>query len=187
MAREGNLAAPSGGGIDWTRPSQGEPRRLKRATYDDVLSAPESQVAEILDGELFLSPRPEASDLCRGGRRAGMAREPRRAYAGGAPAAGRGVDHRRGVQRLRRGPRGTLRRNRARVGAPLGRFARLAGRLALGRMAFADALRALNTMKAERVVEEYAITGAMALVFWTEPVPTFDMDVLVLLPTPPGS
>jgi len=54
-------------------------------------------------------------------------------------------------------------------------------------MAFADALRALNTMKAERVVEEYAITGAMALVFWTEPVPTFDMDVLVLLPTPPGS
>jgi len=31
---------------------------LKRATYDDVLSAPENQVAEILDGELFLSPRP---------------------------------------------------------------------------------------------------------------------------------
>lgn len=36
--------------------SVGEPRR--RATYDDVLAAPEHQVAEILDGELFLSPRP---------------------------------------------------------------------------------------------------------------------------------
>jgi Uma2 family endonuclease len=31
---------------------------LKRATYEDVLNAPEHQVAEILDGELFLSPRP---------------------------------------------------------------------------------------------------------------------------------
>jgi Uma2 family endonuclease len=31
---------------------------MKRATYEDVLSAPENKVAEILDGELFLSPRP---------------------------------------------------------------------------------------------------------------------------------
>jgi Uma2 family endonuclease len=31
---------------------------LKRATYDDVLTAPEHKVAEILDGELCLSPRP---------------------------------------------------------------------------------------------------------------------------------
>jgi len=30
---------------------------LKRATYEDVLSTPENKVAEILDGELFLSPR----------------------------------------------------------------------------------------------------------------------------------
>jgi len=36
----------------------GEPKR--KATYDDVLSAPEHKVAEILDGELFLSPRPAA-------------------------------------------------------------------------------------------------------------------------------
>jgi len=35
-----------------------EPKR--KATYDDVLAAPEHQVAEILDGELFLSPRPTA-------------------------------------------------------------------------------------------------------------------------------
>jgi Uma2 family endonuclease len=31
---------------------------MKRATYEDVLNAPENRVAEILDGELFLSPRP---------------------------------------------------------------------------------------------------------------------------------
>ena len=33
-----------------------EPKR--KATYDNVLAAPEHKVAEILDGELFLSPRP---------------------------------------------------------------------------------------------------------------------------------
>ena len=53
-------------------------------------------------------------------------------------------------------------------------------------MAFADALRALNTLKTERVIEEYAIAGAMALVFWTEPVPTWDLDVLVFLPAAQG-
>ena len=31
---------------------------MSRATYEDVLNAPEHKVAEILDGELFLSPRP---------------------------------------------------------------------------------------------------------------------------------
>lgn len=53
-------------------------------------------------------------------------------------------------------------------------------------MAFADALRQLNAMKAEGVVEDYAIAGGMAIVFWTEPTPTFDMDVLVALPEPQG-
>jgi hypothetical protein len=53
-------------------------------------------------------------------------------------------------------------------------------------MAFRDALDALNKMKAEGVVEEYAIAGAMALVFWTEPVPTWDLDVLVFLPPATG-
>jgi len=47
---------------------------------------------------------------------------------------------------------------------------------------FADALRALNDLKRDGVVEEYAVAGAMALVFWTDPVPTFDLDVLVFLP-----
>jgi Uma2 family endonuclease len=31
---------------------------VKQATYDDVLNAPDNKVAEILDGQLFLSPRP---------------------------------------------------------------------------------------------------------------------------------
>ncbi len=46
---------------------------------------------------------------------------------------------------------------------------------------FADALRVLNEMKQAQVVEDYAVAGAMALVFWTEPVPTFDLDVLIFL------
>ena len=33
-----------------------EPKR--KATYDDLLAAPDNKVAEILDGELILSPRP---------------------------------------------------------------------------------------------------------------------------------
>jgi Uma2 family endonuclease len=57
MVAERNLAAASGRGIDWARPVPAERRGLKRATYEDVLSAPENKVAEILDGELFLSPR----------------------------------------------------------------------------------------------------------------------------------
>jgi Uma2 family endonuclease len=32
----------------------------RRATYDDVLNAPEHKVAEIIDGVLYLSPRPAA-------------------------------------------------------------------------------------------------------------------------------
>lgn len=60
MAGKGNLAAASGDALDWVRPVQVERRRVKRATYDDVLNAPENKVAEILDGELFLSPRPSA-------------------------------------------------------------------------------------------------------------------------------
>jgi len=38
-------------------------------------------------------------------------------------------------------------------------------------------------MKGEGIVAEYAVGGAMALVFWSEPVPTFDLDVFVLIPS----
>jgi Uma2 family endonuclease len=34
----------------------GEPRR--RATYEDLMQVPDTKVAEIVDGELFVSPRP---------------------------------------------------------------------------------------------------------------------------------
>lgn len=47
---------------------------------------------------------------------------------------------------------------------------------------FADALRVLNDMKGSGVVEDYAVAGAMAMVFWAEPIPTYDLDVLVFLP-----
>jgi Uma2 family endonuclease len=52
------VAAPAGGGLSWGRSEPPEREGMKRATYDDVLSAPENMVAEILDGELVLSPRP---------------------------------------------------------------------------------------------------------------------------------
>jgi hypothetical protein len=41
-----------------------EPRRT--ATYQDVLEAPEHMIAELIDGQLILSPRPggpESSEL----------------------------------------------------------------------------------------------------------------------------
>ena len=48
--------------MDATVTPVAEPKR--KATYDDVLAAPEHQVAEILDGELFLSPRPAFPHAC---------------------------------------------------------------------------------------------------------------------------
>ena len=51
---------------------------------------------------------------------------------------------------------------------------------------FAAALDVLNQMKAGGVVRDYAVAGAMALVFWAEPIPTYDLDVLVWLPEAPG-
>ena len=51
---------------------------------------------------------------------------------------------------------------------------------------FAIALAALNEMKAAGVLRDYAVSGAMALVFWTEPVATYDLDVLVWLPASEG-
>jgi len=47
-------------------------------------------------------------------------------------------------------------------------------------------LRVLNEMKSEGVVSDYAIAGAMALLFWIEPIPTYDLDVLVFLPASSG-
>ncbi len=46
---------------------------------------------------------------------------------------------------------------------------------------FGEALRAIERLKADGVVTDYALGGAMALVFWSEPIATFDIDVFVLL------
>ena len=48
---------------------------------------------------------------------------------------------------------------------------------------FAAVLAAINDLKSEDVVADYAIGGAMALIFWSEPAATFDVDVFVLLPS----
>src|ERR1700680_1044744 len=46
---------------------------------------------------------------------------------------------------------------------------------------FLNALRALEELKRLGIAEDYAIAGAMALAFWTEPIPTYDLDVLLFL------
>jgi hypothetical protein len=51
---------------------------------------------------------------------------------------------------------------------------------------FENALRAVNELKGAGIIDDYAIAGAMALVFWIEPIPTFDLDVLVMLPESAG-
>lgn len=48
------VAGPSPGVLD----SHADAAGTMKATYEDVLNAPENKVAEILDGDLYLSPRP---------------------------------------------------------------------------------------------------------------------------------
>lgn len=49
---------------------------------------------------------------------------------------------------------------------------------------FGAALAAIRELKDEGIVADYAVGGAMAYAFWTEPTPTFDLDVFVLLDSP---
>ena len=51
---------------------------------------------------------------------------------------------------------------------------------------FADVIDAINNLKAQELIQEYAIFGAVAQAFWDEAIPTFDLDVLVLLAGPSG-
>ncbi|HEY2830595.1 MAG TPA: hypothetical protein VGJ88_10800 [Thermoanaerobaculia bacterium] len=44
---------------------------------------------------------------------------------------------------------------------------------------FAAALAAIRDLKQQGIIEEYAVGGAMAVAFWTEPTATFDLDVFV--------
>lgn len=43
-----------------------------------------------------------------------------------------------------------------------------------------EAIAAINDLKREGVVSEYALGGAIAIIFWSEPVATFDLDLFVL-------
>ena len=46
----------------------------------------------------------------------------------------------------------------------------------------ADVFRVLNEIQEARVVESYAVGGAMAILFYAEPTRTYDLDVFVILP-----
>lgn len=48
-------------------------------------------------------------------------------------------------------------------------------------------LEILNELEREGVFSRYAIGGAMAAIFYTEPVLTFDLDVFIILPQTSGS
>ena len=50
----------------------------------------------------------------------------------------------------------------------------------------ADTFRVLNQLEADGILEQYAVGGAMAMVFWAEPTVTFDLDVFVFLPETPS-
>ncbi len=49
-----------------------------------------------------------------------------------------------------------------------------------------DTFRELNLLKEAQVFEEYAIAGAMAFLFYTEPARTYDLDVFIFLPAQAG-
>jgi hypothetical protein len=46
----------------------------------------------------------------------------------------------------------------------------------------ASVFAVLNELQAERVLESYAVGGAMAVLFYAEPARTYDVEVFVLLP-----
>jgi len=49
-----------------------------------------------------------------------------------------------------------------------------------------DVFRALNDLETDGVIQKYAIAGAMAFLFYTEPVRTYDLDVFIFLPPQEG-
>lgn len=46
---------------------------------------------------------------------------------------------------------------------------------------FAEALEAVRDLRTSGLIEDYAIGGAIAMMFWSEPTATFDLDVFVLI------
>jgi hypothetical protein len=49
-----------------------------------------------------------------------------------------------------------------------------------------DVFRVLNDLKRDGILYEYAIGGGMAILFYAEPVRTYDIDVFVFLPPQTG-
>lgn len=49
-----------------------------------------------------------------------------------------------------------------------------------------DTFRELNLLKEAQIFDEYAIAGAMAFLFYTEPARTYDLDVFIFLPAQTG-
>lgn len=47
---------------------------------------------------------------------------------------------------------------------------------------FVGAISAITELQDRGLIEDYAIGGAVAQLFWDEAIPTFDLDVLILLP-----
>jgi hypothetical protein len=47
-----------------------------------------------------------------------------------------------------------------------------------------EVFRVLNDMRSDGVIEDYALGGAMAVLFYAEPTRTYDLDVFVILPPP---
>lgn len=45
-----------------------------------------------------------------------------------------------------------------------------------------DTFAVVNDLVACGVIEQYAVGGAMAMLFWAEPTVTFDLDIFILLP-----
>ncbi len=49
-----------------------------------------------------------------------------------------------------------------------------------------EAIQGINQLLADRLIEKYAIGGAMAATFYVEPILTYDLDVFILLPESSG-
>lgn len=47
-------------------------------------------------------------------------------------------------------------------------------------------IKAFDQLKSEGLITDFAIGGAMAAVFYTEPFLTYDVDVFIILPSPPS-
>jgi hypothetical protein len=50
----------------------------------------------------------------------------------------------------------------------------------------AEVFRILNALKSEGLFHEYAVGGGMAVLFYAEPVRTYDIDVFIFLPAQSG-